>query len=150
MAARAAPSFSFLLFPLSHQRSRHRLADPIWIGDPYRQRRLTPLTSPASPALLDLTEEGQSRGMAGSMQAADAAGKISALLSLLALRRILTVFQPMLLFLLLLLPFRWHARQVDSAAIADAVSGSSSGKKAKAAVVLRIWSPSSLFLTQKL
>ncbi|KAI5003312.1 hypothetical protein ZWY2020_030472 [Hordeum vulgare] len=49
--------------------SRRRLADPIWIEDPYRQCRLTPLTSPASPALLDLTEEGQSRGMAGSMQA---------------------------------------------------------------------------------
>ncbi|KAI4970659.1 hypothetical protein ZWY2020_001573 [Hordeum vulgare] len=46
--------------------SRRRLADPIWIEDPYRQCRLTPLTS---PALLDLTEEGQSRGMAGSMQA---------------------------------------------------------------------------------
>ncbi|KAI5005074.1 hypothetical protein ZWY2020_032317 [Hordeum vulgare] len=57
--------------------SRRRLADPIWIGDPYRERRLTPLTSPASSALLDLTEEGQSRGMAGSMQAADAAGRIS-------------------------------------------------------------------------
>ncbi|KAE8792579.1 monoglyceride lipase-like [Hordeum vulgare] len=76
--------------------------------------------------------------MVGSMQAADAAGRISALLSLLALRRILTVLQPMLLFLLLLLPFRWRAPQVDSAAIADAVSASSSGKKAKAAVVLRI------------
>ncbi|KAE8821320.1 hypothetical protein D1007_00710 [Hordeum vulgare] len=108
MAARAAPSFSFLAFPLSHLRSlsspvpqdRHShgapplivllrqirpqeeslsragpciasppLVDPIWIEDPYRQCRLTPLTSPASPALLDLTEEGQSRGMAGSMQA---------------------------------------------------------------------------------
>lgn len=72
--------------------------------------------------------------MAGSMQAADAAGRISALLSLLALRRILAVLQPLLL--LLLLPFRWRARQVD-AAVADAVSASS-GKKAKAAVVLRV------------
>lgn len=74
--------------------------------------------------------------MAGSMQAADAAGRISALLSLLALRRILAVLQP----LLLLLPFRWRARQGD-AALADAVAASvtaSSGKKAKAAVVLRV------------
>ncbi|KAM3310848.1 hypothetical protein ACQJBY_031497 [Aegilops geniculata] len=78
--------------------------------------------------------------MAGSMQAADAAGRISALLSLLALRRILAVLQPLLL--LLLLPFRWRAaRQGDAAsAVADAVvsAPASSGKKAKAAVVLRV------------
>lgn len=74
--------------------------------------------------------------MAGSMQAADAAGRISALLSLLALRRILAVLQPLLL--LLLLPFRWRARQGD-AAVADGASvTASSGKKAKAAVVLRV------------
>uniref|UniRef100_A0A0D9VYA3 Serine aminopeptidase S33 domain-containing protein n=1 Tax=Leersia perrieri TaxID=77586 RepID=A0A0D9VYA3_9ORYZ len=42
--------------------------------------------------------------MAGSMQAAEAAGRLSALLSLLALRRILALLQP--LALLLLLPFR--------------------------------------------
>ncbi|KAE8772368.1 Protein argonaute 12 [Hordeum vulgare] len=85
---------------------RRRLADPIWIGDPYRQCRLTPLTSPASPSLLDLTEEGQSRGMAGSMQ---------------AFFQKKTCLPPV--------PYP---------------------KKAKVAVVLRIWSPSSLFLTQKL
>ncbi|KAE8795559.1 monoglyceride lipase-like [Hordeum vulgare] len=72
--------------------------------------------------------------MAGSMQAADAAGRISALLSLLALRRILAVLQPLLL--LLLPPFGRRARQVDPAAVADA--SSSSGKKAKPAVVLRV------------
>ncbi|KAF7052396.1 hypothetical protein CFC21_060499 [Triticum aestivum] len=70
--------------------------------------------------------------MAGSMQAADAAGRISALLSLLALRRILAVLQPLLL--LLLLPFRWRAaRQGDAASsAADAVvsASASSGKKA--------------------
>uniref|UniRef100_A0A8R7U2U5 Uncharacterized protein n=1 Tax=Triticum urartu TaxID=4572 RepID=A0A8R7U2U5_TRIUA len=45
--------------------------------------------------------------MAGSMQGADAAGRTSALLSLLALRRILAVLQPLLLLLL----FRWRARR---------------------------------------
>ncbi|KAF7047565.1 hypothetical protein CFC21_056476 [Triticum aestivum] len=76
--------------------------------------------------------------MAGSMQAADAAGRISALLSLLALRRILAVLQPLLL--LLLLPFRWRAARQGDAAAADAVvsASASSGKKAKAAVVLRV------------
>ncbi|VAH94990.1 unnamed protein product [Triticum turgidum subsp. durum] len=68
--------------------------------------------------------------MAGSMQAADAAGRISALLSLLALRRILAVLQPLLL--LLLLPFRWRAARQGDAAAADAVvsASASSGKKA--------------------
>ncbi|KAK3149524.1 hypothetical protein QOZ80_3AG0218540 [Eleusine coracana subsp. coracana] len=86
--------------------------------------------------------------MAGSMQAAEAAGRLSALLSLLALRRILAVLQP--LALLLLLPFRWRARPgavaVSAAtaagdAAAVAASGASSGKKGKsaaAAVVLRV------------
>uniref|UniRef100_A0ACD5WB47 Uncharacterized protein n=1 Tax=Avena sativa TaxID=4498 RepID=A0ACD5WB47_AVESA len=80
--------------------------------------------------------------MAGSMQAAEAAGRISALLSLLALRRILAVLQP--LALLLLLPFRQRPRQGDNAgasAVADTASSSAvaSGKKGgKAAVVLRV------------
>ncbi|KAL5217423.1 hypothetical protein ABZP36_018107 [Zizania latifolia] len=78
--------------------------------------------------------------MAGSMQAAEAAGRLSALLSLLALRRLLAVLQP--LALLLLLPFRWRARPVAVTAVAvDAVAASgtatSSGKKGKA-VVLRV------------
>lgn len=83
--------------------------------------------------------------MAGSMQAADAAGRLSALLSLLALRRLLAVLQP--LALLLLLPFRWRAR--PGAAVATAVasdaapsaSSGASGKKGKASaasVVLRV------------
>ncbi|KAM0842762.1 hypothetical protein ACQ4PT_058158 [Festuca glaucescens] len=81
--------------------------------------------------------------MAGSMQAAEAAGRISALLSLLALRRILALLQP--LALLLLLPLRWRAAQrhgldASSAVTADGPSSSaSSGKKGKApAVVLRV------------
>ncbi|KAM0871515.1 hypothetical protein ACQ4PT_039323 [Festuca glaucescens] len=77
--------------------------------------------------------------MAGSMQAAEAAGRISALLSLLALRRILALLQP--LALLLLLPLRWRARHGDpaaSSAVADAPSSAASGKKGKAAVVLRV------------
>ncbi|CAL4927010.1 unnamed protein product [Urochloa decumbens] len=82
--------------------------------------------------------------MAGSMQAAEAAGRLSALLSLLALRRLLAVLQP--LALLLLLPFRWRARPgavavtvASSDAGASSASGSS-GKKGKAAasVVLRV------------
>ncbi|KAL5209794.1 hypothetical protein ABZP36_005417 [Zizania latifolia] len=78
--------------------------------------------------------------MAGSMQAAEAAGRLSALLSLLALRRLLAVLQQVVL--LLLLPFRWRARPVAvTAATADAVAASgsatSSGKKGKA-VVLRV------------
>ncbi|XP_015690215.2 monoacylglycerol lipase-like [Oryza brachyantha] len=76
--------------------------------------------------------------MAGSMQAAEAAGRLSALLSLLALRRILALLQP--LVLLLLLPFRWRARPgAVAVAAADAVAASapSSGKKGKA-VVLRV------------
>ncbi|KAG8062377.1 hypothetical protein GUJ93_ZPchr0003g17433 [Zizania palustris] len=78
--------------------------------------------------------------MAGSMQAAEAAGRLNALLSLLALRRLLAVLQP--LALLLLLPFRWRARPVAvTAAAADAVAASgsatASGKKGKA-VVLRV------------
>ncbi|CAM0875118.1 unnamed protein product [Alopecurus aequalis] len=80
--------------------------------------------------------------MAGSMQAAEAAGRISALLSLLALRRILAVLQP--LALLMLLPFRWRAgaHQGHAAVVADSTASSSaaaSGKKGKAAaVVLRV------------
>lgn len=83
--------------------------------------------------------------MAGSMQAAEAAGRLSALLSLLALRRLLAVLQP--LALLLLLPFRWRARPgavavSAAAATGDAVAASgTSGKKGKsaaAAVVLRV------------
>jgi acylglycerol lipase len=79
--------------------------------------------------------------MAGSMQAAEAAGRISALLSLLALRRILAVLQP--LALLLLLPLRWRAAQrhgQDASAVAtDAPSSASREKKGKAsAVVLRV------------
>lgn len=82
--------------------------------------------------------------MAGSMQAAEAAGRLSALLSLLALRRLLAVLQP--LALLLLLPFRWRARPGAAAAAAavasDAAASASgpSGKKGKAAaaVVLRV------------
>ncbi|KAL6637021.1 hypothetical protein ACP70R_024593 [Stipagrostis hirtigluma subsp. patula] len=78
--------------------------------------------------------------MAGSMQAAEAAGRLSALLSLLALRRLLAVLQP--LVLLLLLPFRWRARPgavaVAAADAAAAPSGPSGGKKGKAAVVLRV------------
>ena len=84
--------------------------------------------------------------MAGSMQAAEAAGRISALLSLLALRRILAVLQP--LALLLLLPFRWRGparRHLGDAlaepdAAASSSSAASSGKKGKAAaaVVLRV------------
>jgi hypothetical protein len=81
--------------------------------------------------------------MAGSMQAAEAAGRLSALLSLLALRRLLAVLQP--LVLLLLLPFRWRTRPgsvVVSTAAGDAVAASGpSGKKGKssaAAVVLRV------------
>jgi acylglycerol lipase len=80
--------------------------------------------------------------MAGSMQAAEAAGRLSALLSLLALRRLLAVLQP--LALLLLLPFRWRAR--PGAAAADAASDAApsasgaTGKKGKASasVVLRV------------
>jgi acylglycerol lipase len=73
--------------------------------------------------------------MAGSMQAADAAGRLSALLSLLALRRLLAVLQP--LALLLLLPFRWRARP---GAVPTAASSGASGKKGKASssVVLRV------------
>ncbi|TVU45344.1 hypothetical protein EJB05_04829 [Eragrostis curvula] len=90
--------------------------------------------------------------MAGSMQAAEAAGRLSALLSLLALRRLLAVLQP--LALLLLLPFRWRGRpgavavsaasEVAGGDAAAAASGGSSGKKGKlsssaaAAVVLRV------------
>ncbi|KAL6843652.1 hypothetical protein ACP4OV_026714 [Aristida adscensionis] len=88
--------------------------------------------------------------MAGSMQAAEAAGRLSALLSLLALRRLLAVLQPLLL--LLLLPFRWRARPGSRVAVAvaaaDAAGGGASsgpvaggvgaGKKGKAAVVLRV------------
>lgn len=81
--------------------------------------------------------------MAGSMQAAEAAGRLSALLSLLALRRLLAVLQP--LALLLLLPFRWRARPgaVAAAVASDATvsaSGSSGKKvgKASASVVLRM------------
>nr|AAM47308.1 OAJNBa0031O09.10 [Oryza sativa Japonica Group] len=81
--------------------------------------------------------------MAGSMQAAEAAGRISALLSLLALRRLIALLQP--LALLLLLPFRWRgarpgAAAAAAAAAADAVAASvaSGGKKGKAAVVLRV------------
>jgi hypothetical protein len=81
--------------------------------------------------------------MAGSMQAAEAAGRLSALLSLLALRRLLAVLQP--LVLLLLLPFRWRMRPVAvvvSAAAGDAVAASGpSGKKGKSSsssVVLRV------------
>jgi acylglycerol lipase len=77
------------------------------------------------------------------MQAAEAAGRISALLSLLALRRILAVLQP--LALLLLLPLRWRAAQrhgqdaASTTADAPSSSVSSSGKKGKAsAVVLRV------------
>jgi acylglycerol lipase len=72
------------------------------------------------------------------MQAAEAAGRINALLSLLALRRVLAVLQP--LALLLLLPFRWRAQQAASSAATDAPSSAASGKKAggKAAVVLRV------------
>ncbi|WVZ60295.1 hypothetical protein U9M48_010340 [Paspalum notatum var. saurae] len=77
--------------------------------------------------------------MAGSMQAAEAAGRLSALLSLLALRRLLAVLQP--LALLLLLPFRWRARPGAAAAAvpSDAAASASgpSGKKGKA-VVLRV------------
>lgn len=81
------------------------------------------------------------RRMAGSMQAAEAAGRLSALLSLLALRRLLAVLQPVAL--LLLLPFRWRARPgavAAAAAAADSVAASASaasGKKGKA-VVLRV------------
>jgi len=74
------------------------------------------------------------------MQAADAAGRLSALLSLLALRRLLAVLQP--LALLLLLPFRWRSRPGAGAA---ASAPGASGKKGKAsssssssAVVLRV------------
>lgn len=81
--------------------------------------------------------------MAGSMQAADAAGRLSALLSLLALRRLLAVLQP--LALLLLLPFRWRPRPgaVPTAVASDAApsaSSGASGKKGKASssVVLRV------------
>ncbi|XP_062212226.1 uncharacterized protein LOC133913178 [Phragmites australis] len=76
--------------------------------------------------------------MAGSMQAAEAAGRLSALLSLLALRRFLAVLQP--LALLLLLPFRWRARPgaVAAAAVDAAAASGASGKKGKAAVVLRV------------
>ncbi|XP_052150712.1 uncharacterized protein LOC127769050 [Oryza glaberrima] len=79
--------------------------------------------------------------MAGSMQAAEAAGRISALLSLLALRRLIALLQP--LALLLLLPFRWRGARpgaAAAAAAADAVAASvaSGGKKGKAAVVLRV------------
>jgi acylglycerol lipase len=74
------------------------------------------------------------------MQAAEAAGRISALLSLLALRRVLAVLQP--LALLLLLPFRWRAQQAASSAAADAPSSAAPGGKNKggksAAVVLRV------------
>ncbi|KAF8674376.1 hypothetical protein HU200_048207 [Digitaria exilis] len=81
--------------------------------------------------------------MAGSMQAAEAAGRLSALLSLLALRRLLAVLQP--LALLLLLPFRWRARPgtvavavaSDAAASASGASGKKGGK-ASASVVLRV------------
>jgi hypothetical protein len=82
-------------------------------------------------------------GMAGSMQAADAAGRLSALLSLLALRRLLAVLQP--LALLLLLPFRWRSRPgagAGAAAVASDAAPGASGKKGKAAssssVVLRV------------
>lgn len=84
--------------------------------------------------------------MAGGMQAADAAGRLSALLSLLALRRLLAVLQP--LALLLLLPFRWRARPAGAVAAAvasDAATASApgaSGRKGKASssssVVLRV------------
>lgn len=83
--------------------------------------------------------------MAGSMQAAEAAGRLSALLSLLALRRLLAVLQP--LALLLLLPFRWRARPgavVAAVASSDAAQSSASGSsgktkgKASASVVLRV------------
>ena len=81
--------------------------------------------------------------MAGSMQAADAAGRLSALLSLLALRRLLAVLQP--LALLLLLPFRSRARPggVPTAAASDAAASASSGAsgkkgKASSSVVLRV------------
>ncbi|PWZ23149.1 hypothetical protein Zm00014a_037228 [Zea mays] len=79
--------------------------------------------------------------MAGSMQAADAAGRLSALLSLLALRRLLAVLQP--LALLLLLPFRWRSRPgAAAAAVASDAAPGASGKKGKASssssVVLRV------------
>ncbi|KAF8675339.1 hypothetical protein HU200_047700 [Digitaria exilis] len=72
-----------------------------------------------------------------------AAGRLSALLSLLALRRLLAVLQP--LALLLLLPFRWRARPgtvavavaSDAAASASGASGKKGGK-ASASVVLRV------------
>ncbi|CAN6297998.1 unnamed protein product [Urochloa humidicola] len=83
--------------------------------------------------------------MAGSMQAAEAAGRLSALLSLLALRRLLAVLQP--LALLLLVPFRWRALRPGAVAVtvasSDAGASSASGPsgkmgKAAASVVLRV------------
>ncbi|RLN42701.1 hypothetical protein C2845_PM01G30170 [Panicum miliaceum] len=80
--------------------------------------------------------------MAGSMQAAEAAGRLSALLSLLALRRLLAMLQP--LALLLLLPFRWRARPgtvaADAASDAAPSASGATGKKGKASasVVLRV------------
>jgi acylglycerol lipase len=73
------------------------------------------------------------------MQAAEAAGRINALLSLLALRRVLAVLQP--LALLLLLPFRWRAQQAASSAATDTPSSAAPGGKKvgkTAAVVLRV------------
>ncbi|KAI4973766.1 hypothetical protein ZWY2020_041547 [Hordeum vulgare] len=50
--------------------SRRRVADPIWIGDPDRQRHVTPLTSPASPALLRAAEWWRGRPKTGAFSIA--------------------------------------------------------------------------------